>query len=181
MRLFIGIKPPAAALSELEAASAAGRAILPRWRWTRPGNWHLTLAFLGERPASEAAAIRAAMGSAAAGSQPFDLTFVPWGAFPNPDRARVLWLGLGGPGEEALVHLQGKLAASLGIDEGRPYHPHLTMARARGAARVPREVLERLTVPGAGFPAAALTLYRSHLSSAGSVYESLAAVPLSGL
>src|SRR4051794_11116337 len=47
MRLFVALVPPAEALAELGAAVAA-LPDTPRLRWTRPEQWHVTLAFLAE-------------------------------------------------------------------------------------------------------------------------------------
>jgi RNA 2',3'-cyclic 3'-phosphodiesterase len=48
VRAFVALTPPAAVLSELAAAVAPLREACPELRWTPAGQWHLTLAFLGE-------------------------------------------------------------------------------------------------------------------------------------
>ena len=48
MRAFVALIPPAAVLAELAAALAPVQAAHPDLRWTPAGQWHLTLAFLGE-------------------------------------------------------------------------------------------------------------------------------------
>lgn len=58
---------------------------------------------------------------------PFVLSLGGGGAFPNPRRASVLWLGLR-EGSDALT----ALAEDLGPHD-RPYRPHLTLARANRA------------------------------------------------
>jgi 2'-5' RNA ligase len=51
MRLFVALAPPAAVLSDLDAAVAPHRAARPDLRWTGRPDWHVTLAFLGDVPA----------------------------------------------------------------------------------------------------------------------------------
>ena len=47
MRLFVAVTPPPEALDELRSATADMRSARSELRWTRPDQWHLTLAFLG--------------------------------------------------------------------------------------------------------------------------------------
>ena len=47
MRMFVALVPPADAMAELAAAVEALQAT-PGLRWTRPEQWHVTLAFLAE-------------------------------------------------------------------------------------------------------------------------------------
>lgn len=66
-------------------------------------------------------------------------------------------------------------AADLHEPEPRPFWPHLTLARLRKGARWrPLEGRPDL----APFEAAAVTLYRSHLSRSGARYEALHRCPL---
>ena len=48
MRLFVAPTPPEAVAEELAARVAPLRALAPELRWSRPEQWYLTLAFLGE-------------------------------------------------------------------------------------------------------------------------------------
>jgi 2'-5' RNA ligase len=122
--------PPADALTELAAAVDA---VLPSapvvLRWTPRDQWHLTLAFLGNVSAELLPAVHAACAVAAHGRCAAPLRIAGAGRFGD----RVLWAGIG---EERplLVDLSARLGAALraaGIEvDDRPYHPHLTLARA---------------------------------------------------
>jgi 2'-5' RNA ligase len=48
VRAFVALIPPASALAELATALAPVQEAHPGLRWTPAGQWHLTLAFLGE-------------------------------------------------------------------------------------------------------------------------------------
>lgn len=141
MRLFVALAPPPAVLDELDAAVAPLRAGWPGLRWTGRGAWHITLAFLGEVGEATVAGLASRLERAAARHHQFRLAFAGAGAFPSAARARVLWSGLSGDAHEA-----GRLAASVAAaarragapppDEGRPFRPHLTLARCRVPADV---------------------------------------------
>ncbi len=118
---------------------AAGEAPLS---WTKPEQLHFTVAFLGEQPDEALSRLRDA--AAPCGElRAFDLRLQGAGAFPDPRRPRVLWLGTGQGAaelEELAARLQGGLRAAGFRLEDRPFRPHLTVARVkpggeRGAAR----------------------------------------------
>lgn len=133
MRLFVAIDPPPAALAELDAALGPTRTVAPPGlRWTRPEQWHLTLAFLGEVPDTGVPALTAALADAlgeAMGDTPMRLRLAGGGCFGD----RVLWVGVAGD-SRALRTLAEDVAAAArgaGIEpSAAPYRPHLTLARA---------------------------------------------------
>ena len=101
-------------------------------RWVNPGNVHLTLKFLGNVDAAVIPSLVELVQAAVGGSGPFRLTLGSLGAFPNPARARVVWVGLEGA-VDALLDLQRrveKAATAMGLaEEQRPFAPHLTLGR----------------------------------------------------
>jgi 2'-5' RNA ligase len=144
MRLFVAVAPPPEVLSDLDAAVASHRATHSahrELRWTGPQDWHLTLAFLGDVPGPAAARLAPRLARAAAGHRPFPLALAGAGAFPAAARARVLWCGLAGdrPALAALAASVAGAATRAGAappDAGRPFRPHLTLARCRTQADV---------------------------------------------
>ena len=159
MRLFFSVpladEARSAASSAVRAMKrAAGDAALS---WTKDEQLHFTLAFLGERPEADLPRLREVASSCARLSA-FELILSGAGAFPNPRRPRILWLGAGQGGPE-LTELAACLAAGLrsaGFElEDRPFHAHLTVARVkpggeRGASRAlgasPQGELARMRV-----------------------------------
>jgi len=109
---------------------AAGDAPLS---WTRDEQLHFTLAFLGEQPEDALPRLREAAASCA-GVRAFELGLSGAGAFPDPRRPRVLWLGAE-EGARELEHLAACLAGGLRaagfVLEKRPFRAHLTVARVR--------------------------------------------------
>jgi 2'-5' RNA ligase len=143
MRLFVAVVPPPEVLTGLgtavtphQAEPAAHRDL----RWTGPEDWHVTLAFLGDVPGPVAAGLAPALERTAAGHRPFPLALAGAGAFPAAPHARVLWCGLDGD-HAALAALAASVADAVTRagaappDAGRPFRPHLTLARSGGRAQ----------------------------------------------
>jgi len=182
MRLFVAITPPAAGLAELAAAIAPLRAAWPQLRWTDPGGWHVTLAFLGEVDEAAAARLASRLDRAALRHPVLRLSLSGAGAFPGPARARVLWAGVGGEvsGVVALASSVAAAARRAGApppDERRRLRPHVTLARCGAPADV-RSLLAALAAySGAPWAAAEVQLIRSFLGPRPR-YEVLAVCPL---
>lgn len=176
MRIFVALELPPAV-----------RAVLARWcprdedlRPVGDEALHLTLAFLGERSAAEAAAVAAVLHAVARPIGGLALGAARW--LP-PRRPRVLGVEVE-DGDGALTALQWGLVGALGDaiayrPERRPFLAHVTVARVRRS----RRALLALELPAPGgpapFAAPALTLFRSRPSLAGSRYEALERVRLS--
>jgi RNA 2',3'-cyclic 3'-phosphodiesterase len=141
MRLFVALVPPPPVLGGLEAAVAPLRSRQPGLRWTSRDGWHITLAFLGETGETAAARLAPRLDRAAGRHRPLDLMFAAAGAYPDAARARVLWCGLRGDhhdmaGLAASVAAAARRAGAPPADAGRPFRPHLTLARCRAPADV---------------------------------------------
>src|SRR5436305_15299649 len=92
MRLFFSVPLPQEAKDRAARALAAARAAAGELSWTKPEQMHLTLAFLGEQP-PEAIERMCAAAQPRSGLEAFEATLAAAGAFPDPRRAQVLWLG----------------------------------------------------------------------------------------
>jgi 2'-5' RNA ligase len=188
MRLFIAVEltgdaRAAIAAEQRRMAAALRQAGDEGIRLVRPEHMHLTLSFLGEVTEERVSGIVAAVEPPFA-LRPFRLSFGGVGIFPPRGAPRVLWLGVG-QGERDAVELQRQVASrmeSVGIPpESRPFHPHLTLGRWRdrsSRAGLARTRWDDRTV--ATIDVAAVTLFRSTLSSAAPVYTALAEGRLAG-
>ena len=190
IRSFIAIELPKEARHALEGVtrelrSRAGDGV----RWVRPEGVHLTLKFLGDIDADSVPTISEALGRCAASAAPFDLFLEGVGAFPNPRRPRVVWVGLGG-GMEPLATLQQSIERELEAigfaRERRAFTPHLTLGRVRDRisttqSRALSEALGVVSVqPGVGLPVREVSLMKSDLRPSGAVYTRLHAAVLGG-
>ena len=137
MRLFVALAPPPDVVETVRVAVDRGRRHTPDLRWTPPGEWHLTLLFLGEVADDLLPGLTAALGRVARNRRPLELAARGWGTFPRSNaRASVLWSGVNGD-TQALDILVGRLRSAadrsgVTVDQ-RPYVPHITVARSRPA------------------------------------------------
>lgn len=173
LRLFVAAELPDDVVDALVAWRPRADALRPVAREAL----HLTLAFLGWREESDARAVAAALRPLERPVGALSLAAARW--LP-PRRPRVLAVDVAdGRGELAALQaaVVGALAEAVGfVPERRPFLAHVTVARVRSGAPAPRAELP--DPPDLGFAASALTLFRSHLGSAGARYEPLAQVAL---
>ncbi|MGC2289957.1 MAG: RNA 2',3'-cyclic phosphodiesterase [Thermoplasmata archaeon] len=98
---------------------------------------HLTLRFFEELPADRVPVVVDALAEAAGESGPFQLEVCGVGAFPTPQRPRVVWAGVGSGSTAPLQTLAERLGRALAARgfpaDRRPFVPHLTLARIRSA------------------------------------------------
>lgn len=187
-RLFVAIPVPAVTTDAIRALiepvrfGPAGRGP----RWVKLENLHLTLRFLGETEPDLVPSVALAVRDAVVGATAFDVELGEAGVFPNADRPRTLWLGIG-DGHPALQALVSALDVPLGRlgwpPETRAYRPHMTVARTDAPpASAAIAAGEALAAAAAGwrtrFRAQRVVLYRSHLAPGGPVYETIDEVAL---
>jgi RNA 2',3'-cyclic 3'-phosphodiesterase len=149
-----------------------------RWRWSDPALWHLTLVFLGDTPPSRRSDLEAALREVARASAAFSLPTGGMGAFPSPRAARVLWYGVD-DSQGRLRRLADDLCRKTGSHADGPFHPHVTLGRARHrhGTRV-GELLRDAHLPPGRLRVDRAVLYRSHLGGGPDRYEILAESPL---
>ncbi len=137
-RLFIALEPDDATRAlaietqgVLRDAIGAGA----RLRLTPASRLHVTLAFLGDVEASRLDIVAAVVAEVARGHASFCVEAGGVGAFAQPDRARVLWLGFGAASDplRALVcDLWTRLRGAGLVLEDRRWTGHVTFARCPG-------------------------------------------------
>jgi 2'-5' RNA ligase len=182
VRGFVAVLLPDGVRARLAATAAELRARAPGLAWVRADNLHLTLRFLGEVEPAALERVREAVEIAATAVPAFTVELGGLGGFPSGRAPRVVWAGVIAGGE-GLGALHAALEAALitrGIPgEGRGFHPHVTLARARD----PRGAGGLASALGAGpvfgeVRVTALHLMRSDLDSRGARYSILAEAPL---
>jgi len=137
MRCFVGLPLPKSYQDRLEDISQTWRSRLKsRISWTRSGNWHLTLFFLGQISQDVASQVQEVLSRIM--YPPFRFQaggggFFPPGAKKSP---RVIWTGLE-KGAVDSIALAGQVQAALEqlgfAAEKRPFRPHLTLGRIKQA------------------------------------------------
>lgn len=189
-RLFVAVALPSEVCSQIAELVGRVRAVVgderPAVRWVRLDGLHLTLRFLGATTPERLAAVEAAVRAAALAGGPIPISLRGAGAFPSPSHPRVLWLrvveGADALGDIAAALETGMVAAGWPA-EGRPFQPHLSLARADGVRSGPRTADALMALAETidiGWTADRLTLFESHLGGGPAHYESLLDVPLVG-
>lgn len=185
MRIFIALDIPTEVRERLSQYVERVRIYAPDARWARIEALHVTLKFVGEASDEKVQEIKTTLTQIKA--EPFAVNFENIGFFPTPRSARVFWAGVHAP--DALKHLVAAIDESLektGIArEKRPYHPHLTLARAPegGASRNCFRLLQERPSAEASPQFGTMTaleffLYQSQIMRGGSRYTKLQRFPL---
>ena len=175
LRLFVGIGFP----PELKLRLSLLNSGISGARWVDPGNFHLTLRFIGEIDEAVAADIDDALRRLRA--RRFNMQLAGTGVF-GTDKPRSLWVGVERSTE--LVALRDKIEQALvrvGLPpEARKFSPHVTLARLH------KPMVDKLSgflAAQAQFradplPVEGFSLIASFQTKAGSVYEEQADYPL---
>lgn len=181
MRLFIAIPLAPTVIEELSAISKRLRSDHDGLRWSSPESWHVTLQFLGKTSPEQYSCLVARL--RALHSHRVSMSLEGLGVF---DRAGVFFAGVAVTQE--LLILQQRVTAATAhcgfIPEARPFHPHVTLARAKGGGRGKslRELNARIIRQPdfTPFVASEFLLYEAFLGPAGSLYEIREHFPLLG-
>jgi 2'-5' RNA ligase len=186
MRLFFAIELADDVQDLLDDATASLRAEAPELAWIDRAKRHLTLKFLGDVSDEAVPRLTEAADRAVVEHGPLEISIREIGAFPNFRRARVVWIGVEQERRLELLHHDLEVACeSAGFEvEGRPFRPHITLARVRDPlpigrmkafARVARSVRLRATVL-----VEQITLFESILAPSGARYRCVHSATLGG-
>lgn len=188
LRLFWAVNLPDSIKADLGKLAEKLRASNADAKWVEEHNLHLTLQFLGEVERHRISDINTAVKAAVSHLEPFFLNLGGLGAFPNFNRPRVLWAGVGGELDK-ITDLHNKISQALTtvgfVPEGRPFRPHLTLARFRSSNGVEQlmqcEQQLRPQVQELGqFQVKSVDLMQSQLSSKGPKYNIVSSIVLAG-
>jgi 2'-5' RNA ligase len=177
-RTFLAVELPESTRRAIQALQRSLEPQVAGLRWTDPALLHLTLAFLGDVPTGELERVGDAVVQAVSPLPRIGLELQGLGAFPAPNRARVLWVGIEG---DALALLDALAMAGHPPADDR-FHPHVTIARSK-AGRGPSPNLARLCEqhrawsPGA-LPVEAVVVMASELTPRGPIYQVVRSAPL---
>lgn len=194
VRLFIAIPLPADVRESLAVAVAALReqpspAVPPSgFKWVRPENYHVTLKFLGEVPADRLSAVEAACRAAAESLGPASMSVASLALHPASGTTRLIVGQMQGDTEavQLLAHRLEDGMHTIGFPrEGRPFWPHVTIARARTPLRMNAAQRSRWSTDAAAhfatsptFAVNATELIESRLLPAGPIYTAVGTFPL---
>lgn len=139
--MFVALPLPQVVKDDLAGFLEPRQEAGPELRWSLPGQWHVTLAFLANVAERNTDELFERLERAASRRKPFVLRMAGAGAFPHAGDAKVLWAGVEHDGEE-LTRLAGGARAAAAksgtVVGGGKFHPHLTLARVRPPSDVTR-------------------------------------------
>ncbi len=136
LRVFVAVDPGKAIRSRCVALQDTLARSADRVRWEKPENIHVTLLFLGDVDERDLLPVCQAVSAVCAEQGAVPVSAEGVGCFPNLQRPRTIWAGIG-MGAAELVALHDALETPL-IDLGcyrreeRQFKPHLTLGRVKG-------------------------------------------------
>jgi 2'-5' RNA ligase len=181
VRAFLAIPLDEKALTAAQQIQRELAGPLPEVRWVAPETMHLTLRFFGDVSPQGIARIMESLHLAAPRMTAFDTALTGLGAFPAPQRATVLWLGLDNlPAFRSLHGLLESALVAAGVEpDACPFTPHLTLGRSKRPLRLPDRLLEKYRhVFCDPTPAGRIVLFESRLQPQGPVHLPLLSVAL---
>jgi len=177
IRAFFALALPEELKQEIRSWLESIEQQVPRTRWIKADNFHLSLKFLGELSPQRLSRLVGDLGPRLVAHAPITIRLAGTGMFPTPTRPRVVWLGGSAEGAAELARTVEDVAQRHGYArERRAFTLHLTLARLRQPW--PPEAVERFLHAGsslrlAPFVCDCVTLYSSVLTPTGAVYEVL--------
>ena len=187
-RLFIAIPLPESVKDEIEKSQTELRRGLAEdcVRWTKRGQFHLTLKFLGDVEAERVADLKNVVSKACEKCPAMQLRAERIGFFPQARSPRVVWVGVNDP-VGTLPQLQNAVDTALKEysrekPEGK-FTCHVTLGRIKMIKRPQADLLTKLALDMATrrfgeWTADKVELIRSELASDGARYTTLATFPL---
>ncbi len=177
IRAFVAIGMPPEILPRLDALADS----LPMPRRVPEENMHLTLAFLGETP--NPVLEEAHLAFEALRAPAFDLELSGVNSFGGT-KPRLVYAGVAP--NPALMALQKKVTNAARLAgctvESRRFTPHVTLGRfspeAADLGRLQAAMVRAATFSAGPARINEFTLYQSHLTADGPIYEPLASYPL---
>lgn len=173
MRLFVGIALDENATAALRGLRERLATASDEVRWASETTWHVTLQFLGETTAEHAACVVERLRTIRAENVPIRIEGL--GFF---ERAAIFFADV--PVTGALLALQQKVTTETRgcgfVAEARTYHPHITLAKAKGRSGRAMDGLKKAVEQSKlawspEFVADEFLLYESFPGPEGSRYE----------
>lgn len=182
-RTFIAILIPESWTEHVRAVARDLASGTSGMSWVKPENVHITVRFLGDLGDDGVRRVRESVRRSAGPFQAPVARLGKLGAFPRPERPRVIWLGLS-EGEEKLNALAAAVERGLRDDgfgrSDKPFRAHLTLARVReGASGVGQILGAKLPEPPPAEPLPRLAVMKSELHPSGARYTAFEELRLS--
>jgi 2'-5' RNA ligase len=184
IRTFIAIEIPEEIRNKIGELQNNLKGIGGRISWTKPGNIHLTLKFLGDTDEGVINEIAAELQQAVQDIADFKVTVKETGTFPNFKRPRVIWIGAeseGGQLQKLATQIEQCMENFGFKKENRRFSAHLTLGRVKDAKGI-QPVIDKLksyeNFEAGSFTVKEFYLIKSELHTAGAIYTPLKKIVL---
>jgi 2'-5' RNA ligase len=187
-RTFIALEIPQALSDRLSRLQTMLAERTEGVRWTANLPFHVTLAFLGDVADTDLKSVCTAVAAAVSPFAPFEVQLRGVGAFPTPERPRVIWAGLDAP--VTLHDLQKTIVKAVSRAGYRPddqrFTPHTTLGRIKADRRKPpptgvaAALVPYQTWSGGAFTVTEAVTFASTLTPDGPEYAPLSRATLDG-
>ncbi|MBP6926989.1 MAG: RNA 2',3'-cyclic phosphodiesterase [Caldisericales bacterium] len=172
IRTFIALGLDASTLTYLDEIMPVLKSSGASASWTRKGNFHLTLKFLGDTEEGIAQKISGELEGMVFQKIPY--RFSRFGGFPNLRGPRVLWVGLESPTCAEVAQKIDGICNKFGFSlEERPFVSHLTLGRIKEPFDFVKAVAELPSPPQGELFFKNVVFFKSILSNLGPAYEPL--------
>ncbi len=182
IRAFLAVNLAPEVHAAIVALKQRLAAAIPQVRWVRDQGLHATIKFLGNIAVPQIEPLRHALTPVLDALPPFQVRARGLGAFPSPQRPRVVWVGLVSDELPRLAAAVESALEPLGFArEERPFRSHITLARidARQTwARLTDALQEHVSDDFGSCCIEELVAYRSELQRTGAVYTKLWSIGL---
>ena len=184
IRAFIAVELPGGLKLETDKLLASLKPIGAGVRWAKPINLHLTLRFLGNIEQDKIPLLENKLKDNLAGFKPFAIQFSGLGCFPNLQRPRIVWSGVGG-NLERLKELASAVEAACrqsGFGKrDKHFSAHLTIGRIKHQKKIKPlvEYLKKAEFKTDKFQVNEIVIFRSDLSPNGPNHTPLVKIKLS--
>jgi 2'-5' RNA ligase len=173
MRIFLALRVSQEVEQQCLSAINQLRAAGFQAAWTKAGNFHLTLAFLGERhPVYVNDLVQAMRNHLTYASFPLETDKI--GFFRKASSLTVLWIGLKKSTFlnalcDAINHSLTKIDFEpIGLDQG-----HITLGRVKTVPATWKEAIAGIQLPPVAFQVKEVVLFESVLSPQGAIYTEI--------
>ena len=178
IRCFVAVEIPEPIQASLKQVQIHLQSQIHKASWTKPGNFHLTLKFLGDVHSEKINDVSKTIQRVADRYSPFPITFGGIGAFPNFARPRVIWMGIkeGASTVSQLAKAVNLELEHLNFSTDNRFHPHLTLARLKTAVNLEplKNILRKYdTIDSGSMRVNEITLMQSQLHRNGAIYTPL--------
>ncbi|MGE5455167.1 MAG: RNA 2',3'-cyclic phosphodiesterase [Methylocystaceae bacterium] len=177
MRLFIALPVSVSIKRLIKAGIKEALKLQADVKWVEEENLHLTIKFIGEQPETIVPQLVSSLEPIKCPA--FTLACTDIGCFPNRNRPRVIWLGLGEEVAVAnqLAQIVDDRLAALGMAPESKRRWHLTLGRVRSNHNLDQLIpsLDNIfpTIKGEKWDVDSFSLFQSTLTSKGPIYQEL--------